>query len=470
MKARDRGAPMKLWPFQSDAIQAYETLSREHQRIVLVLPTGAGKTVVASEIIRRALGLDRRWNGKPAGRVLFLALPREQVDQAVAKLVAWGAPAGLIGTILARDDRSSPEAPIQVATLGTLLARNFKTGDMPPAGLVVIDEAHHSVAPTYRAVLARYPKARVLGLTATPMRLDGRGLADAGFQGLLVGATPMQLGIEGYLAMPRMWGPGEKARVDLKGVRVEQGDFAQAESSRRMGKPTIVGRHVSHYEELGGGHSAVVYACTKLHAKKIARRFRKAGHPVALLFGDTPLEERRALLRRLDSGERLVVVNVGVLTEGWDCPAAKVCILARPTRSWMLYMQMVGRFLRPWKGVTPIVLDHAGNRLRHGPPEQNVDYQLVMPKRAKSTEPSPEKECPICGAFVATGTVECPECGHEFEIDRVPKEQAGTLVEYVPTEEEKASVLATIRKVAEARGADEAWVQKVYETRFRGTS
>lgn len=462
---------MKLWPFQREAVRAYKKASEEHKRVVLVLPTGGGKTVVAVAIIRWKLGIER-W-ADIAGtkkRVLFLAMPREQVEQAVARLVEWGVPEEAIGTILAGDDRANPDAPIQVATLASFLSRKLRKEDIPPADLIVIDECHHAAARSYLRVLALYPDADVLGLTATPERYDGKGLADAGFTVILTAATTLRLGIEGYLTLPRMWGPGETARVDLKGVPVLAGDYNMKVAGKRMSRNAIIGRHVSHYEEHGGGRSAVVYACGKLHAKKIARRFRKAGYNVELLFGDTPLEERRRILRRLDRAEKVIVVTVLVLTEGWDCRAAKVCILARPTRSWTLYMQMIGRFLRPWNGVVPVILDHAGNRLRHGPPEQEREFRLVTRKKPRSAEPAPEKECPECGTFVATGSKDCPECGHEFALERVPEEKAGTLVEYVATPEEKAATLDVIRRIAKERGADEEWVRKVYALRFHEAS
>lgn len=446
---------MQLYDFQKEAVRAYGTEARTYQRIILVLPTGGGKTVVAAEIIRRAL--------KAGKRILFFAHVRELVDQAVDKLTKWGVPIESIGTILSKDERSNPAAPVQVASWQTLIRR-----DKPEADLIVIDECHHAVAKSYRTILSLYPRAKVLGLTATPMRLDGRGLAEAGFQQILVAATMNRLTIEGVLAHPSMWGPGEASRVDLKGVRIEQGDFEKNDTAKRMSKPKVIGRHVTHYEKLGGKHTAVVYACTKLHGKRIARRFKKAGHDVEQIYGDTHLDERRRILKRLDRGERVVVVNVNVLTEGWDCPAVKVCILARPTRSWMLYMQMVGRFLRPWKGIKPIILDHAGNRLRHGPPEKEREFKLVMPRQMKSSEPAPEKECPECGAFVMTGTVECPECEYTFPIVRIPQEVNGKLVKYGMSEEEKGALLATIKRVAKVKGASDTWVRKVYESQVLG--
>lgn len=447
---------MRLWSVQKEAVREYEARGREgYRRLLVVLPTGGGKTVFAAEVVRR----------NPELRVLFVAHTREIIEQAFDKFIRAGIPRTQIGFILSKDKRVNAEARVQVATIQTLSRR-----DHPAADLVIVDEAHHAVAKTYAALLALYPEANVLGLTATPVRGDGRGLGEVGFEGIIVAATPLDLIAQKHLVTPHVRSVSDEDLPDVKGVRLKHGDYDIPQLERRVNRRKLIGSIVAHYEQHAGKRSAVVYAVTKKQARNLARAFRRRDHDVELLYGigDTTLPERQRILGRLDRGERVIVINVGVLLEGWDCPPAKCCIIARPTRSWTLHMQMVGRFLRPWKGVQPIVLDHAGNCVMHGLPQQTRDFALAMPRHSPSTSLPPAKKCPECFAIVATGTKTCPDCGYEFGIEREPKHKRGELVEmkYVPSEEEKAAALERIKRVAQEKGADDAWVQSVFNAMF----
>lgn len=435
--------------YQEEILANYEELIGKHRRIVVVLPTGGGKTVVAAERVKRAFLAGKR--------VLFLALAREQVQQAFDKFVAVGIPEDQIGVILAKDSRSNEHAPIQLAGLMTILARDFKRGDMPKVEVVVVDECHHAVAASYRKVLSCYPEAEVMGLTATPERYDGRGMSEAGFDGLLVGATTMRLCSLGHLVAPRVWGIEREGLVNLKGIRADAyGDFAKGEAAARMNMSQIIGKHVEHYEKHGAGRAAVVYACTIEHARAIGGRFRETGHDVEFLFGEehTTIADRERILSRLANAEPVVVLNVGVLMEGWDCPAAKVCIIARPTRSWTLHMQMIGRFLRPFGTTVPTVLDHAGNVCRLGMPDAERQFRLVMPKREGTEKQAPKaKECRECGAINALGVKECSDCSAPFGKRSEPEEIDGELVEYTGASREQ------LLWVAKKHGYHPGWVE-----------
>lgn len=233
-----------------------------------------------------------------------------------------------------------------------------------------------------------------------------------------------------------------------------------------MGKRVLVGNLVTHYEKHGLGLPTVAYAVTKEHARKIARAFKRKGHDVELLFGigDTSLSERERILGRLDAGASVIVATVGVLAEGWDCPAAKCCIMARPTRSRLLHIQILGRFLRKSKRV-PIILDHAGNTVAHGLPQQHREYTLDA-GRNKGGGKAPSKECPECGALCVAGAAECSECGHEFKIEREPRRVDGFLVEVKPTKAEIDSVRAHTEQAAAASGLSKKWVDAVMKRRF----
>jgi DNA repair protein RadD len=408
-----------LRPYQIDAIERVRAQIRAGKRaILLVLPTGGGKTVVASAVI-----LSAYTRGK---RVVFFAHRRELIKNTRAKLIAAGVPPESIGIMLGADTERL-DAPVIVASIDTWRAREQSR---PTADLVFVDEAHRSCSDTYRMAIAYYRDAgsTVLGLTATPFRSDGRGLGDL-YEALEVIATPSQLIAEGFLCAPKVYSLPADKRPDLTGVRTTGGDYQLDELSQRMNTSVLVGGLVTQWEKHADGRRTVVFAVGVDHSRNIVQSFMDAGIAAEHLDGETPNDERDAILARLASGETLVVSNCAVLTEGWDCPAVKCCTLARPTKNPGLYLQMAGRILRPWEGVEAIILDHAGLCLAHGLPQDDREFALEM-SRAKAVEGErPHKVCPSCDAVIATGCAACPECGHEFPPRQLPEAEAGDLVE-----------------------------------------
>jgi len=451
-----RSRPTPDYSFQkNDIIRLLQEIEGRHSPIY-VLPTGGGKTHVAAAVI-----LDYVRRGK---RVLFVAHRREIVGQAVdevyGQLVAAGLNEEMVGVVMAGDRRARPVAPVQIASVDTLRRRT-----KPKADLLILDEAHRSAAKTWRKLAAYYPKSRRLGLTATPYRLDHRGLAPT-FDVIVEGPDMERLHAMGVLTMPRIWSvdPGG-VNTRLKSVRTVRGDYDKREISRIMRGSAMVGPIVQHYERLGHGLRAIVFAVDVRHAKELCRRFKAAGHRAAVLHGETPLAERRETLANLRSGALRVVVNCEILTEGFDCPPAKVCIMARPTKSTGLCLQMVGRFLRPWRGQRPIVLDHAGNVLRHGLPWANRPFTLAhgLPKDRRQPE---AKACPSCGLTVERATLECSNCGHVFVVARDSSETDGQLVEMVPTDDEKREFRVKVEALAAKLKAPTTWVDQVVAGRF----
>jgi superfamily II DNA or RNA helicase len=366
-----------LRPYQLRGIeQAAHRLASGVRRLCLVLPTGGGKTVVAAEIIRRAVTRGRR--------VLFLAHRRELLEQTINKLGAAGVHD--VGLVLAGAKASyRPHAAVQVASVQTLVRRV-----MPPADLVFVDEAHHSNAGSYEKILASYPGAKVLGLTATPVRDDGRGLNEQYDEALVV-ATPRELIAEGHLARPRVFGARE--RVDLSGVHSRAGDYVPAELERAMMKSRLIGDIVQHWIKLAHDRTTVVFATSVAHSQSIVAAFREHGVAAEHLDGTTPAAERKAILARLASGATEVVSNCAVLTEGWDLPRCKCVILARPTQSLSLFLQMAGRGLRPWEGVDPMLLDHGECVDRHGFPQDERDWASYFSgKKRGANDSAPVKE------------------------------------------------------------------------------
>jgi len=378
-------ARQQLRDYQDRAVET--VIAKLDRRPILVSPTGSGKTTMATEIVER---LGRR--------TLWLAHRKELIDQAAERLAAHGLHAGIVMA----GYHSDPDAQVQVASVQTLVRRN-----RPPAGLVVVDECHHAAAETYQKILSGYTDAALVGLTATPFRLDGRGLGDL-FGELVVAAWPDELCTAGVLHKPRVW--ASKA-PDLRGVRVVAGDYNLGALAERTNTAELNADIVETWQKRAAGRRTAAFAVDIAHSEAITEAFRQAGVPAEHLDGATPRAERDAILARLATGETLVVSNCMVLTEGWDLPALECAIIARPTASLNLHLQMIGRVMRACHGKGgAIVLDHAGNHHVHGLVTRRLDYTLSDEKVGFS-EPLGLRRCGHCGLLFETGEPCCPECG-----------------------------------------------------------
>ncbi len=375
-------------PYQAAAIESVLLSLREHP--ILVAPTGAGKTFMGVEIVHRT-----------NARTLWVAHRRELIHQACDAIEDAG---GRCGMILS-GEREDRDAPIQVASVQTLARR-----DLPPADLLVIDEAHHAPSESYKRLRSHYPVR--LGLTATPFRLDGKGLGTAGFGKIIVAAYTDDLCADETLHEPTVYaakGP------DLSSVKKTAGDYNLAQLSSAVEGAALTGRIVATWQKRASGRRTVAFAVSIAHAETIVRSFLDVGVRAEIVTGETPKAERAATLARLAAGITLVVVNVGVLTEGWDLPALEVAIIARPTASLCLHLQQIGRIMRSCEGKEgAIVLDHAGNYERHGLVTERLVYSLEGKVKKKPGSPV-TKSCPECAKVIPAGCRECPECGYEFE-------------------------------------------------------
>jgi DNA repair protein RadD len=375
-----------------------------HRRLLVVAPTGSGKTVIAAAMIEGEVRRDRR--------VLFLAHRRELITQASGKLYAAGVDHG----ILLPGFPPRLGEPVQVGSIWTVHGRAVRTATMelPATDLIVVDEAHHSPARTYRGLLDSYPKAVVIGITATPCRGDGRGLGDI-FEVLVECPPVAELITGGFLVGTKVFAP---SRPDLAGVRVERGDYVERELAPRMDRAELVGDIVTHWHRLGERRPTVVFASSVGHSVHLRDEFRRSSVVAEHVDGTTPTEERDVILAGLAAGRVEVVCNYGVLTEGWDSPAVSCVALARPTKHHGLFRQMIGRVLRPAPGKTDaLVLDHAGAVFEHGFIEEPVRWTLsssrraespVHEARAKSRAPA-LTTCPECSAVRFEGHP-CPAC------------------------------------------------------------
>lgn len=387
--------------YQIELIESARASARAGvRRILLTLPTGGGKTVIAAEIINGAVAR--------GSRVLFLAHRQELIQQASEKLDALGIDHGIIQ---ANHWRRRPALPVQVASVPTLVNRTLATSPH----IIFIDEAHRARAASYQAIVDRYPHAFVIGLTATPIRSDGKGLGNL-FQRMVQGPSVADLTARGYLVPARVFAP---STPDLRGVRITGGDYNAGGIQRAMDRPTITGDIVAHWQRLAKNRITVLFAAGIDHSMHLRDAFRAAGVAAEHLDGKTDKDTRRKLLADLAVGRIRVMCSVGVLTEGWDSPPVSCAIIARPTASAGLYLQMAGRILRPYPGKTDaLLLDHAGCTIQHGLVDDDREWSLELDRPVVSKpriDLSLPRVCPECYRVARLGVRVC-ECGYEFSM------------------------------------------------------
>jgi DNA repair protein RadD len=455
---------VRLRDYQTRALDdVRRCISAGRKAILLVAPTGAGKTTIFAAMVH---GASARGNA-----TLFLAHRTELIDQCSERLDSVGVDHGVIK---AGHKRHVPWLPVQVASVQTLVRR-----DKPAARLVVIDEAHRARAATYHKILDCYPGAVVVGLTATPWRTDGRGLGEL-FEEIVVAATPRQLIDEGWLVP--FTGYAYDA-PDLSEVKRKGNDFEQHGLEIVMGARKLAGNVVEQYLTHAQGKRGVLFAVSVKHSIEMAKRFREAGVAAEHVDGEMPAGERAAVLGRLRSGETTIACNVGILTEGFDLPALEVCILARPTLSTAMYLQMVGRVLRPAPGKELArIHDHAGCIMRHGLPDAERDYLLGddAEKKAKGdVDAIPRvRTCPECLAlFDPVVDRACPRCGAADTQIRpravpleVPEAVAIPIEDIAPRvqapESVKRAYYESQKRVADQRGYKPGWVFHRFKSRY----
>ncbi|WP_394847344.1 DEAD/DEAH box helicase [Pendulispora brunnea] len=364
-----------LYDFQRELVeQVQERFAAGTRAVLLQSPTGSGKTRTASELLRRETAAGQR--------SLFLAHLDTLIEDTFERVTAAGVHAGFVQAGRPLD----PGAPVQVGSLATLHVR----GERPPADFVVVDEAHRAGASTVRAILEAYPEARMLGLSATPQRSDGRPLNV--FQEFIAGPAITWLTERGYLVPCDLLSPGEYQERGLWRDPVE------------------------FYLEEARGQRALVFAANIAHAVFLRERFANAGVRAACLTGTTPRAARHDIRDRMYAGDLNVIIGVSVFLEGWDLPAAEVAILARPFESCMAYLQAIGRVLRvsPATGKKScLVGDLKGCVNIHGLPDElriwlpfgegdavrRVDVQTQLRRCEKCFRVfRPSAHCPRCGA------------------------------------------------------------------------
>jgi DNA repair protein RadD len=456
----------ELRPYQHDTLARVHAAFAAGRRAPLVVAaTGSGKTVVAAELIRQA-----RARGQ---RCLFLAPRRELVAQTCAKLDALEV---RYGVLLAGDERVNLYAAVQVASIDTLLSRVIRRHrlTLPPFEWLLIDEAHLSVTAARKALLDHWPDARRIGFTATPTRKDGRALGIL-YDDLIETATPADLTASGYLVPARYFSLSEP---DLSRVRTVAGEYHAGELDRAVNQPRLVGDVVAHWLEHAAARRSAVFATSIAHSVALAAEFRAHGVAAEHVDAGTPAAERAAIFARFRVGGCQVLTNCFLASYGFDLPELACIVLARPTRSLMLYLQMLGRGLRPADGKRDcLVLDHSGCVHRHGFAVDERLWTLDGDRALVAREKSPREredakliDCPQCHA-IFTGSRECPECGHYLAPrGRQVETLAGELVEIgaglAEDEQGRLAFYLELRGLARERGWKAGAAAHRYRERF----
>ena len=430
--------PPELRPYQIDCVGRLRGSYAQHHRApLLALATGGGKTIIFSAVTHGA-----RAKGKRVGVVVHR---RELVRQACNKLTWADVPHGVI----AAGFDPAPGQLVQVGNVQTMLRR-----DLPPFDLIVLDEAQHARAETWRKLLALYPNAKLLGVTATPARLDGKGLGIAAggpFDALILGPPVVDLIRDGYLAPVRVFVPAR--RLDFRRVRVVGGDYVTNDLAEIVNTSAITGDAVRDYQLRADHQPAIAFCVTVRHAEHVAEAFRVAGYRAACVHGGTPTAERDALIGGLGTGAIEVLTNCSLVDEGLDVPTVGAVILLRPTKSLVLHRQQIGRGMRPAAGKAALIVnDHVGNCLVHGLPTTEPLWSLAGVTK---------REAPV---------EVCAETGEVRPRRSIPAAVPGDLAELTPGRLIRARSMsyrtmlhsqlteAELRAFATARGYKRGWV------------
>lgn len=391
---------MQLREYQNEIIgTARKLMSSGKKSLLIQSPTGSGKTLLTAYMLKSAASKGIcSW---------FINHRRELIKQSSKTFSDVGVTHGIIAVGFAPEHQRMT----QIASIQTL-ARRYKSYRAP--GLIVWDECHHVAAKGWSAIHDAFPNAFHIGLTATPERLDGNGLRKW-FEEIIKGPSVTWLIENGFLAPYKLFAP---SGIGVSGIKSRMGDYAKNQLNKVADKPTITGDAIKHYQKHASGKRAVVFCVSIEHSKHVAEQFNSAGIPSAHVDGETDTDVRDRAIKDFERGVIKVLCNVELFGEGFDLPSLECAILLRPTQSLGLYLQQVGRSLRPHHDKKfAIILDHAGNCERHGLPDEERQWSLDgrEGRANKSDGGATVKICPKCFAAQKQAGA-CVYCGYVFEV------------------------------------------------------
>lgn len=488
---------IKLRDYQVDITRAIGESYRGGKKAPLaVLATGGGKTVIFSWLAHAT--------AKKGNKVCILVHRVELLRQTSKTLRALGVPHGLIAVGATPD----PSAMVQVAMVQTLARRVKK---IPPGltrhpykfDFIIIDEAHHGPAGTWRYVMQYYEFSKFLGVSATPIRTDGQGLGvDVGgvFDDLIVGPSTADLIKQGFLTPVAAYAPA--AKIDLAGLRVHGGDYDIKELEERVDKASVTGDAVANFKKYAHDLPAVAFCASVRHAQHVADQFNAAGFKAAMVSGAMDIAHRTRILKGLATGDIQVVTSCDIISEGTDIPVIGAVIMLRPTASLALFLQQAGRGLRPVyaegfdlstvegrlaamkeSGKTEcVILDHVGNITKFGLPDEPRAWSLEgVVKKSGFVPLPPAVTCPKCFA-VHVPAPACTRCGFEYpkpetgppkplaevaegELRKITEEDRETMRLAREQEIAEAQTLAQLQVLGRKFNFPSSWAELVFNTR-----
>lgn len=455
---------MELRDYQTKAIENLRTALRQgSKRPVVMAPTGSGKTVIAANIIRMA----REKNKK----ILFVVPALSLIDQTVARFRQNGIEG--IGVIQAQHELTDYRMLVQVCSVQTLARR-----DIPRADLVIVDECH-IMFKLYDKWMAHHDWTDVpfIGLTATPW---AKGMGAKGrWDSLIVGTTTEELINLGHLSNFRTFAP---AHPDLSGVKTLAGDYEVKGLGDAMDKKNLVADIVTTWLDKGEDRPTICFAVNRIHAKNIQQQFLEAGVIAEYMDAYTDMESRADIVKRFANGDVRVICNVGVLTTGFDADV-RCIVLARPTKSEILFTQMIGRGLRTAIGKDHcLILDHSDTTLRLGfvtdIKHDTLDDGTARRASAEKRQVLP-KECPKCSYLKPVKVRMCPSCGFTPEAKACVEVDEGELYEITRNKKQvkpdagnvpmarKQQIYSELILHAQKRGYKNGWAAHAYRDRFK---
>lgn len=483
----------KLRPLQAKAADDIRAAFRQYMAVLMVAHTAFGKTILFCYIAASAVS--------KGNRVIIVAHRQELIHQISSALRNFGVDHGIISPQFTPNYR----AGVQVASIATLNARFKKIPDrFKQYDLMILDESHHLLATnTFGKVYELLQRPRILGVTATPERADGRGLGEGEggvFQEMVLGPSVRQSIDEGYLSDFRVFAPANP--IDLSDIKTKMGDYDKQGLADRVDRPMVTGDAVREYAKRCPTYPAVVFCVSIEHCKHVAAEFQANGFDFRVIDGTMEDGERKSLISGLGK-THLGLVSCDIISEGTDVPSIACAIFLRPTKSLGLYIQQAGRAIRPVyaegydlstresrlaalaAGPKPkaILLDHAGLCLSHGMIDEEREWSLEGRKKKAGKKKAQEAredmtQCSKCYAVFLTVPV-CPECGYAFEVKarkidtvdgdlhEVTREMADALSKQKRQEVGRATELADLERIEAERGYKKGWAKHTFEARKR---
>ncbi|NBT89183.1 MAG: DEAD/DEAH box helicase, partial [Flavobacteriaceae bacterium] len=332
-------------------------------------------------------------NANEKGNIVWIMAHRaELIDQISESLKRIGCGHGIICAGYLPDYYKT----VQVCSVQSVVKRMDKTR---PPNIIITDECHHSTSATYQKIYDNFPKTRLLGVTATPERLDGKGLGSV-YDDLIIGVSVEYLMENGFLSPVKYYAPPIK--YTLESVKTTAGDYNKHDLANAVDKPQIIGDAVKHYKQLANDTQAIAFCVSIKHCDHVREQFENSGISCKILHGKLDKNERKQIVKDFTSAKFRILIACEIISEGFDVPRVQTAILLRPTQSLSMHLQQIGRVLRPFEGKEfAIVIDHAGNCLRHGLAEDQRDWSLSDRKKKKRSAKSDPVEtnirsCPNC--------------------------------------------------------------------------